>query len=168
MWRNLSWGLLVAATALLQTTWLDAIRVGGAIPDLTLLIVLYFALMEGEERAMATGALGGVFQDVAEDAVLGHNVLCNVLIAYAVGRLATRLVTEHPAVKAFIVLCACLVRGILYIAVLYVQRPDFTAFHHLAGTVIPGAFYSALCTPVVFLFLDRTFGKPAPLPKGIA
>ena len=36
MGRNIVWAVVVAATALIQTTWLDAVRVAGALPDLTL------------------------------------------------------------------------------------------------------------------------------------
>jgi len=156
------------ATALLQTTWLDAVRVGGALPDLTLLLVVYFGLSDGEERAMMTGLLGGLFQDVAENAVLGHNILCNVVLGYAVGRMATRLVTEHPAVKGVIVLCASLLRGLLYTIILYVQKPGLAAFHHIVVTVVPSAFYTALCAPVAFILLDLAFRRERnPLQGGV-
>ena len=167
MRRNIWWAFIVVATALVETTWLDRINVAGALPNLTLLLVVYFALMEGEERAMATGVLGGLFQDVARNEVLGHNVLCLVVIGYAVGRLATRLITEHPAVKAGTVLSASLAHGLLHLTVFYVQNPGLAAVRHIVSAVVPAAFYTALCTPILFAVLDRTFRRKATLQGGI-
>ena len=157
MKKNVRWALAVIAAALIQTTLLDTIKIQGVLPDLTLLLVVYFAIADGEERAMFTGVLGGMYQDVAGNAALGHHILCNVLIGYALGRIATRLITEHPAVRVGLVFAATLVHGILYTAILYIQQPDIGAIHSVATSVIPGAFYTALVTPIVFLALARSF-----------
>lgn len=157
MRRNVLWAVIVIAAALIQTTWLDAIRLQGVLPDLTLLLVIYFALSEGEERAMFTGLLGGVYQDVAGNAILGHHIVCHVIMGYVVGRVAQRLITEHPAVKVGVVLCAGVLDGILYTGIQYVQTPEMQAFHTILVTVLPSAFYTAMVTPVVFFMLARSF-----------
>jgi len=159
MRKNIMWAVIVVTAALIQTTWLDAIEIAGVVPDLALLLVIYFAVNDGEERAMFTGVLAGIFQDIASEATLGHHVLCLVLIGFTVGRLTTRLITEHPAIKAGLVLAAGLVNGILYTAIGYVQEPGLTALRTIAAVVIPGAFYTALVTPLVFLLLDKPFRR---------
>ncbi len=156
--RNLFWAVAVTAAALIETTWLKAISVMDVTPNLTLLMVIYFAIAEGEERAMFTGVLGGVFQDVARATVLGHHVLCLVIVGFASGRISTRLVTEHPAVKAGLVFCASVVCGLLQILIQYVQDPELPAMYNIIARVVPGAFYTALFTPVLFFLLDRSFG----------
>ena len=157
--RNALWVIVVIGAALIQSTLLDAIKIQGVQPDLIVLMVVYFALTEGEERAMFTGALGGVYQDVAGDAVLGHHILCNVIVGYATGKLATRLIVEHPAVKAGLVFCAGLVHGLTFTAIQYMQNPGMSAIYTVATSAIPGAFYTALCTPVVFLLLAWMFHR---------
>ncbi len=164
MKKNALWVLVVIAAALIQTTWLTAISVQGVAPNLTLLLVVFFAIVDGEERAMFTGILGGMYQDVASNAVLGHHILVNVVAGYVVGRIATRLVTEHPAVKVALVLCASLLHGVLFSLIQYVQNPDVAAIRDIATTVIPGAFYTALVTPVIFFILARFFHADRPLP----
>jgi rod shape-determining protein MreD len=157
MRRNILWVLMVITAALIQTTWLDTIRVQGVLPDLTLLLLVYFALLEGEERAMFTGVLGGLYQDVAGNTLLGHHILAYVAVGYLAGRLTQRLITEHPAVKVGVVLCASVLYGILFTGVQYVQTPDMPALHRILATVVPEAFYTALVTPVVFFLLSRPF-----------
>lgn len=166
MKRHLLWLFIVVGTALLQTMWPDFLTVRGVAPDLVLLLVVYFGLVDGEERAMLTGVVGGMYQDVASGAVLGHHVLCLVIVGYTIGRVSTRLMTDHPAIRTLLVLFAGAAHGALYTAVSYVQRPDIATVYTIAVIVIPTAFYTALLTPVVYFVLERLFRKPDSLSGG--
>jgi len=163
--RTIMWAALAIAAAVVETTWLDALRIGGGVPNITLLLVVYFAITEGEERAMYTGVLGGIFQDVAGDARLGHHVLCHAIVGFVIGRLSARLVTDHPAVKAGLVFCASLIHGILFTVIQYVQDPGATrVMNSVIAVVLPSAFYTGIVAPVVFFMLDLAFGRPGPVP----
>jgi rod shape-determining protein MreD len=157
--RNVLWVVIVIAAALIQTTWLEALAIRNVQPDLTLLLVVYFALRHGEERAMFTGVLGGLFQDVAANAVLCHHVLGHVIVGFAVGRIGARLVTEHPVVKTGLVFMASLMEGIIYTTVLLIQQPGMFGVGLIVERVVPGAFYTALVTPIVFGALDMIFAR---------
>jgi len=154
---NALWIVIIIATALIQATWLDAVRVAGVKPDLILLLVVYFAIAFGEERAMYTGVIGGLFQDVANTTTIGHNVLCHVIVAYVTGRIANRLVTENPAVKTGLVLCAALVHGLLHSVLIYVAQPQLANVADIVARIVPIAFYTAMTTPIIFFLLDRIF-----------
>lgn len=163
MAKNIKWVAAIILATLVQTTWPDVLRLQAVTPDLVLLLVVYFAIAEGEERAMFTGLIGGIFQDAAYSTALGHHVFCHVVVGYLVGRIATRFVTEHPAVKAGSVLCAGLVGGALFTTIQYIQTPSVLFLNSLVGTVVPTAFYTAVITPVVFWILARVFrAEPAP------
>ncbi|MBI5091555.1 MAG: rod shape-determining protein MreD [Candidatus Hydrogenedentes bacterium] len=166
MYRAIAWALAIIAAALVQTTWLSVIKVEGVIPNLPLLLVVYFAVNDGEERAMFTGLIAGVFRDVAGDTTLGHYVLCNVLVGYLAARISHRLVTDHPAVKTGLVFSAALVHGMLYTLLLYVQKPDIGAIHMILNVVVPESLYTAIVTPVVFFFLALCFGRRLSHPAG--
>lgn len=157
MRKNILWVVVVITAVLIQTTWLDKIRVQNVLPDLTLLLVVFFAVTDGDERAMFTGVLGGIYQDVAGEAVLGHHVLCNVVAAFVVARISRRLVLDHPVVKVGLVMGASLLHGALYLSIEYVQSPALPALHRLITSVVPGAFYNTLVTPIVFGLLAWLF-----------
>lgn len=159
MGKNIVWAVLVIATALLETTLLDLIEIQGVVPDLTLLLVVFFAIVEGEERAMFTGLLGGVFQDVVLHRTLGHHVLGLVIVGYFVSRISTRLITEHPAVKMALIFGASVANGIIFTAVAYVQQPSISALHLLAASVVPESFYTAVVTPIAFILLHLIFQR---------
>lgn len=164
---NLIWFVLVAFAALLQTTWPDALKVQEVLPDITLLLVVYFALNAGEERAMYTGLLGGIYQDVASNSVLGHHVLCHVIVGYVVGRISMRLITDHPAIKAGLVFAAALADGILFSTVLFVQEPSVGFLYTVVASVVPGAFYTAVLTPFVFAGLSLIFEDRRRVQRGV-
>lgn len=158
MVRNVLWTVVVVVAALVQTTWPDFLKVQGVTPELVLMLVVYFAIAAGEERAMFTGALGGIYQDVASKAILGHNIFCLVVVGYATGRISTRLVTDHPAVKAGLVLLAGIAQGSLHTVIAYIQHPETPVVSTILSVVVPASFYTALITPFVFLAMDRLFG----------
>lgn len=158
--KNLLWLATVVVMALVQSTWPGALKIQGVTPDLTLLLVVFFAAIDGEERAMLTGLIGGIYQDVASEAVLGHHVICLVIVGFMVGRLATRLITDHPAVRVGLVFVAGLVHGFIFTSIAYVQRPDLSALYTIGVAVVPAAFYTALFTPLVYFFLTRLFRRP--------
>ncbi|MCK5861092.1 MAG: rod shape-determining protein MreD [Candidatus Hydrogenedentes bacterium] len=161
------WIVCIVFTALLQTNWAEFLRFQEVSPDIILVLVVYFAIAYGAERAMFTGVIGGLYQDVAVNTTLGHHVLCYVIIGYILGHLATRLVSEHAAVKAGLVLLAGLCQGILFVAIQYVIQPQRGMIYPILNTVVPIAFYSAVLTPVVFLIVDRIFRRRELISDGI-
>jgi rod shape-determining protein MreD len=160
MVRNIAWAFIVVVAALIQTTWPDFLKIQGVVPEVVLMLVVYFAIAAGEERAMFTGALGGLYQDVSSMATLGHHVICLVIVGYAVGRVSTRLVTEHPAVKAGLVFIAGVAQGVLHTIITDIQEPTTLVMTTILSAVIPASFYTALITPFVFVVMDRIFGVP--------
>lgn len=157
--RNLLWAAAVVGGALLQCTWIEGIRLMDVAPDLTVLLVVYFALNGSTERAVLTGALAGMFHDVVYASVLGHHVLVYVVVGYIAGQMSVRLVIDHPAVKAGLVFLASLTAGLLYFVVNYVQHPSAGMLAPLAKEAVPTAFYTALVTPLAFLLLNKLFGR---------
>ena len=168
MLKNGVWAALVLLAALIEATWLGALRIQGVLPDLILLLVVFFGIQDGEERAMFTGVLGGVFQDVASNSALGHHVLCLVLVGFIVGKIARRLVTTHPAIRAACVLLTGIVHGLSFTLIAYVQNPQIGAVSMMLNSEIPQAFYTAIVTPFVFFAMTRSLSLARVSPSGAA
>lgn len=166
--RHLAWLATVIFFALVQTNWPEALKLQGVVPDLVLIMVVYYAIAEGEERAMFTGLVGGLYQDVAVHTVLGHHVICHVIVGYIAGRVSTRLITEHAAIKAGLVLLASLGQGLLFIFIQYVQQPQRGMLYPLLAVVVPCAFYTAVVAPILFLLLDSVMGRRESIGRGVA
>lgn len=163
----LVWFVCVVFAALLQTNWPDILRFQEVSPDIIIVLVVYFAIAYGEERAMFTGVIGGLYQDVAVNTTLGHHVLCYVVIGYTIGHLAARLISEHAAVKAGLVLLAGFCQGLFFITIQYALQPQRGMLYPILNTAAPIAFYSAVITPFIFLLVDRIFHRRTLVSDGI-
>jgi rod shape-determining protein MreD len=159
LWSNLVWLVLIVVSALLEATWLQAISIQEVVPDIVLILVVYFAITEGAERGMYTGLIGGIFQDVAANTGVGHHVICLVLVGYIVGRMASRLITDNPYVKALTVLFSTIVHEIFYVMIEYVQKVDLEAMYTMSYAIPHRACYTAIVTPIVFYLLLRIRGE---------
>ncbi len=163
----LLWFVAIVFAALIQTNWPHLLRFQEVTPDIIMVLVVYFAVEHGEERAMFTGVIGGLYQDVTVNTTLGHHVLCYVLIGYTIGSLATRLISEHAAVKAGLVLLASFCQGVLFALIQYALQPQRGILYPIVTNAVPIAFYSAVITPVIFLLVDRIFHKRKVISGGI-
>lgn len=154
--RQLSvWAIVVIGLALLEATWLPVISIQRVVPNLMLVLVVYFAITEGTERGMYTGLIGGIFQDVSSNTGIGHHVLCLVIVGFVVGRMASRLITDNPYVKTVTVFVASIAHGILYLLIEYVQKVDAAAIYTMSFSLMPEAFYTAVVTPIIFYLIER-------------
>ncbi len=158
-WSNFVWLFIIIVAVLFEATWLQALSIQQVIPDIVLMLTVYFSITEGAERGMYTGFVGGIFQDVAANTGVGHHALCLVLIAYVIGRMATRLITNNPYVKTMTVLLASIVQGILYLMIEYVQKVDLESMYTMSYAIMPRAFYTACVTPIIFYVLLRVRGE---------
>lgn len=151
------WLIVIFIISVVQTSWPEILRVQGVVPDLGLIMVIYFALFYGEERAMFTGVLAGIYQDIASNTSLGHHVLCLVVTGFIFGKLSGRLISEHPAIKSALVFGGALLHGVIFNIITYLQDPYTNFLYVLFINTIPSAFYSAIMTPIIFWLLHYTF-----------
>jgi len=150
------WVIFIVFAALLEAQWPYFLRVQGVVPQLVLVLVVYFAMNDSTERAMFTGVLGGLFQEVAADEVLGHRILCLVVVGFVAGTLSRRLIIENPAVKAGAIIAASFIHGVLYLLIDYIQWPGSSNVHAQLAALFPQACYTALVAPGIFLALSYT------------
>ena len=84
--QRLALGIATVMTALLlQTTVITRLPLPGGAPDLLLVLVVAFALVEGPVPGMATGFAAGLLADLQSEHELGRLALVYVVIAYLVG-----------------------------------------------------------------------------------
>jgi rod shape-determining protein MreD len=79
-------GAVVVVTALLvQGAVLARLPLPGAAPDLLVVVVVAFALVEGSRSALLTGFAAGALADLAGDAQLGRLALAYGVVGYVCG-----------------------------------------------------------------------------------
>jgi rod shape-determining protein MreD len=146
--RLLLGAVTVLSALLLQTTVLARLPLPGGVPDLLLVVVVAFALVEGPLLGTVTGFVTGLLADLGADHELGRAALVYALVGYVTGRLhdeRPRSVLVPPLAVAGAAAAAVTVyalEGLL----LGDPRIRWSAYWPaLAGTTA----YSVLLTPLV-------------------
>jgi len=75
----------VLTALLLQVTVLTRLPLPGAAPDLLLVLVVAYALVEGPLSGMTTGFVAGVLADSLSDHALGRLALAYAVVGYLTG-----------------------------------------------------------------------------------
>ena len=88
-------GIIVLAAVLVQVGVLNQIVIGGAHPDVFLLLAISAGLVAGPQRGAVMGFTLGLVADVFVQTPYGLSSLCYVLVAFAVG-LAAGMVAARP------------------------------------------------------------------------
>jgi rod shape-determining protein MreD len=149
-------GMAVTASVMLQATWLPMLHLpGGVVPDLVLVLVICYALLNGPEKGFLFGAVAGFFVDIFSGGLIGLEMLTKTGAGYVAGLLEKKIFKESlfvPAVNVF-------AGTILVESAHLLLQMAFNSNYYLGWTlllaVLPLAFYNALCAPVIHLFLLR-------------
>ncbi len=92
-WARLA--VVVLAAVLVQVGLLNQIVIGGAHPDVFLMLAISAGLVAGPQRGAILGFTLGLVADVFVQTPYGLSSLCYVLVAFAVG-LAASTVAARP------------------------------------------------------------------------
>jgi rod shape-determining protein MreD len=168
--RILAVPVLLAAAVVLQVTLVNRLPLpGGAVPDLTLLVVLALAVTGGPVPGMLAGFLGGLALDTAPPGsnLTGENALVFCLVGYGCGAFAARLRSEDQGQPSplgtlpLVVVGAAAAEALLAGLGRMVSDPSMTvpAIQH----VLPAAVvYDVLLSPFVVLLVAAVRGTPEP------
>lgn len=140
---------LVAA----QTNLLGFVSIAGALPDVALILLVYYAHHNGSFPGEIVGFLAGMAFDALSAAPLGFHAVIYTAIGYLVGISRQRVVMDPIFVPVLFVAVATLFKafmGFLLLAIFPVEAG-------FAGVISPRIAieigYSAILTPLLFALL---------------
>lgn len=109
--------LIAVGLLLLQTTFIPFLSVGGFLPDLFIIWVVYVAIRRGQVEAMIAGFAVGLLQDVVTTQFFGLAALSKTVCGFAAGYFYNENNTEHTLGSyrfVLIVLLCSLIHNIIY------------------------------------------------------
>lgn len=142
-------GMVTVLTALLlQTTVLAVLPLPGAAPDLLLVLVVAFALAEGQLSGTVTGFVAGLAEDLAGDHQLGQLALAYVVVGYVVGLVHDD--TERSTLMPFVAVGLGAAGAVLIYAGVGVLLGDVRVTGPAVGrSLVSTVPYSVVLTPFV-------------------
>lgn len=162
--RRFLLGAATILTALLvQSPVLARLPLPGGVPDLLLVLVVAFALVEGPLSGAVTGFVTGLLADLGSDHELGRSALAYALVGYLVGLLQDDR-PRSPLLPLAAVAAAAVAAVTTYaLEGLLLGDPRITGaafWRSLGGTVTYSVLLTPLVVPVVGALVRRLDPDP--------
>ena len=141
---------LLAQTSPLLFTVGSGLRV-----DLTLLVVVYFSLFWGGERALVMGFLTGLCHDALSSEVLGLSALSKSLTAFVVHTLSRNVQVQSLIAQVLFTALAVAVDTLVRLVVMVVFQLHTLALPVVLSTFVQQLLLSVLLAPCVCYVLQR-------------
>ena len=150
--------LVVAVVA--QSTVASRPIVSGARPDLVLLIVVTFSVVQGVSEGLLAGILGGVAVDLMSGVPFGSATIGMGLVGLLTGLGDTNVYRANLLIPLVAVFLATVVYHSFLMLSLQANGRTVEWLSTLALQTVPSAVLNAILTPVA-LYLVRRFAFPS-------
>ena len=140
---------------LLQTTFLHLLPLGPIVPDLILVLCVYWGLYYPSVAAVVGAFALGYSVDVVSSPILGLNAFAMSLVFLAVYLCSRSIWLHNPMVSAIVVFLASLVKGAALVLVWAVFLSMERFWIGAARYIIMEALVAAFLAPFVFALLRR-------------
>jgi rod shape-determining protein MreD len=147
--------LAILVLLLLQTTFVPFLSIGGFLPDVLLIWVVYIAVTRGQLEAIITGFAIGLLQDAVTVQFFGLSALTKTLAGFAAGYFYNDNLTEQTLGSyrfLLIVLFSSFVHNLVYYGIFLQGIQDA-----LITTMVEFSVATSLYTALMAVFPMFTF-----------
>jgi rod shape-determining protein MreD len=156
---------IVATLVIIQSTWLDVIKIYDVKPDLSLIVIVYLAFKNPGLQGQSIGFFSGLIQDSISMAPLGLNALIKSTIALIANLLSGKFYIDKLLMPALLGFIAILMKA-FQIKLLSLFFGDSIIIYRLFNSTLwIEAVYTAILSPVIFILLSAL--DPIILPSDI-
>jgi rod shape-determining protein MreD len=165
--RKAAGAAVIAAAALAQVTWAPRFEVGGAFPNLVLLVVVGVTWTLGARAGMVWACIGGGLLDLTSSGAIGPHALALLAGAHLIGlwtRDLERVTVVHVALTAVVATIVYSAVLVLIAGLLGQPAPDPGVAVQLT---VAAAAYNALLMPfaIELLRMLQALTRAAPAPS---
>lgn len=143
----------------LQSTIFRAFSINNAIPDMVLVLVIFYALLNGDRKGTVYGVMCGLLEDLYIGHFIGINSISKGITAYIVGRLGENVFKDNLIVGVFGVIGGTLLNyGLLFILSL-TSFEVFNLDHSIFIDMIYQGIYNTLIAIPMYVWYYRSSNR---------
>lgn len=131
-------------------------KIGGVVPDITLIALISISFIEGQIAGMATGFFAGILKDLIHLRGFGVNALTHTLIGYFAGAFETSMIA-NSYILMLIVGIATLISEALYVSIAFLLSYQIDAMFWRYALL--AAVYNALISPFIYMAINFFYQK---------
>ncbi|GAB4346917.1 MAG: hypothetical protein Kow0099_28600 [Candidatus Abyssubacteria bacterium] len=145
--------------AIVESTFLNAVQIGGVKPDLAVLAVVACIGHYGFRKVVWVAFLLGLTRDLFSVDPLGFNTFSLTLMAYLLTIAEKHLITDHKVAQIFFTFVGTVLFGIsLFLLRGVVSQRGIGSFAQTARFIVWISVYTAALAPAAFVLLGKTGG----------
>jgi rod shape-determining protein MreD len=162
--RMLWVALLLLGSLVLQSTVLEQVTFKGVTPQLSLVVVVSLAYIDGERVGVVTGFTAGFVQDLLlpVGSIVGLTALVYTLIGFAVGSLSRYSVSESVWAPILGVILASAAAEASYAAMSIMLGENWVSLAYTGKVIGLVVLYNTLLTPFVYPFVRKVANRFGP------
>lgn len=139
---------------LVQTTFMQFLRIGGVIPNLSLIFVVSFAAIHSKREALGLAVFLGAFQDLFASKVLSINLMIYVAIVFIIGSSEEHIFEDNILTPLVLMIVSTLFYHLVYsIAMFFLGNPIFAST--IIEMVLKETVYNVVTGMVIYTMLFK-------------
>lgn len=143
-------GILIVLAYVVQTTFLEAIRMASIIPNLLLFLTFVSGFMNGRKTGLFTGFFCGLLIDVFSSGVIGLNAIIYMIIGYLNGCFQALFFDEDIKLPLVLLSLSELTYGLFTYITRFLLNNRLNMLDYILYPVIPELVYTIVAA--VFLY----------------
>jgi len=148
--RYIVLAVAVVVALALESTIFPVLSVAGIKPDLVLIIVIFFALLNGSRPGAVLGFFGGLLEDLLIGKFIGINALTMMITGLVVGQIENKVYRENIVVPVILTYAGSVFCEILFLLFARLVGMNIPFWGGLARVGIPVAIYNSCLVPLVY------------------
>lgn len=152
--------LIFFPVLLIQTTIIPFASVGGIIPDLILILLVYYTLLHGQIYGTVLGFVFGFLFDLITGSLLGSAMLSKTTAGFIAGYFAgdAKIGAYFKSYSfALIVLLCAVIDSVVFTFFSSVEVSTSFIEIFLSQGILPGIYTAVVSVLVIFFFPKRSF-----------
>lgn len=129
------------------------IKVGGAKPDLILLIVISWSLLRGAREGLVWGFVGGLCLDLLSGGPLGASAIALMVVSLLSGQGETNIFRGNLLLPLILAPLGTLVYYGLLLVILELTGRSLALLPSLSHAILPAAIVNFIAMPFVYAFM---------------
>lgn len=154
--RALTLVLLPFLALLLQVTFFRSISIHGVIPDLVLIVVIFYAVFSGSAKGAVYGAACGLWEDLYLGRIIGVNAICKGITGFVLGRMQGSVFQDNIMVGVIGVLGGTAINSILLVAIYLIVMPGFNLGGTLVADIVTQGIYNLIISIPLYIWYFRS------------
>lgn len=148
--RYLVLGAVIILALALQSTVFPHLSVAGVKPDLVLIVVIFFSLLNGSRAGGILGFCAGLFEDLLIGRVIGINALAKMGTGLLVGLIEKKVYRENVVVPIMVTAAGSIICQIFFLLLAQFVPANIPFWNGLLYVGIPVAIYNACLVPIIY------------------